>query len=206
MIDQPLILITLLIQLGVSAAVSSVLARSRRFRVLLFHEDRDIWEKLEMVLFIGGPFMLGVLVRGTVKNFLAADVSFEAAILLGVIAGRTAGVCGGILVSLPYLLMHQYMNLPLNVVAGLSAGFLRELAKDREAITRKFQFVDFDAAFAFMTRSALLAAKMDHHPEWFNVYNKVDVTLTTHDAAGVTQKDIDLATAMDGYAGLCGGR
>jgi len=134
MINQSLILITLLIQLGVSAAVSSVLARSRRFRVLLFHEDRDIWEKLEMVLFIGGPFMLGVLVRGTVKNFLAADVSFEAAILLGVIAGRTAGVCGGILLSLPYLFMHQYMNLPLNVVAGLSAGFLRELATDREAI------------------------------------------------------------------------
>ena len=74
------------------------------------------------------------------------------------------------------------------------------LAKDREAIVRKFQFVDFDAAFAFMTRSALLAAKLDHHPEWFNVYNKVDVTLATHDAGGVTQKDIDLATAMDGYA------
>ena len=107
MIDQRLILITLLIQLGVSAAVSSVLARSRRFRVLLFHEDRDIWEKLEMVLFVGGPFMLGVLVRGTVKNFLAADISFEASILLGVIAGRTAGVCGGILVSLPYLFMHS---------------------------------------------------------------------------------------------------
>jgi 4a-hydroxytetrahydrobiopterin dehydratase len=77
-----------------------------------------------------------------------------------------------------------------------------ELAKDREAIIRKFKFVDFDAAFAFMTRAALLAAKMDHHPEWFNVYNKVDVTLTTHDAGGVTHKDIDLATAMDGYAAL----
>ena len=75
-----------------------------------------------------------------------------------------------------------------------------ELARDREAITRKFQFVDFDAAFAFMTRCTLLAAKMDHHPEWFNVYNKVDVTLATHDAGGVTQKDIDLAAAMDGYA------
>ena len=81
-----------------------------------------------------------------------------------------------------------------------------ELAKDREAITRKLQFVDFAAAFAFMTRSALLAAKMDHHPEWFNVYNKVDVTLATHDAGGVTQKDIDLATAMDGYAAVGGGR
>src|SRR2546430_15353968 len=80
-----------------------------------------------------------------------------------------------------------------------------ELVKDREAINRKFQFVDFDAAFAFMTRVALLAAKMDHHPEWFNVYNKVDVTLATHDAGGVTQKDIDLAAAMDGYAALSRG-
>ena len=61
-----------------------------------------------------------------------------------------------------------------------------ELVKGREAIVRKFQFVDFDAAFAFMTRCALLAAKMDHHPEWFNVYNKVEVTLATHDAGGVT--------------------
>ena len=81
-----------------------------------------------------------------------------------------------------------------------------QLVKYREAITRKFQFVDFDAAFAFMARTALLAAKMDHHPEWFNVYNKVDVTLATHDAGGVTQKDIDLATAMDGYAAMSGGR
>lgn len=76
------------------------------------------------------------------------------------------------------------------------------LAKDREAITRKFQFADFDAAFSFMTRCALMAAKMDHHPEWFNVYNKVEVTLATHDAGGVTQKDIDLAAAMDGYAAM----
>jgi 4a-hydroxytetrahydrobiopterin dehydratase len=80
------------------------------------------------------------------------------------------------------------------------------LAKDREAITRSFRFVDFDAAFAFMTRTALLAAKMDHHPEWLNVYNKVDVVLTTHDADGVTQKDVDQATAMDGYAAMSGGK
>jgi len=134
MIADPMVLITLLIQLGVSAAVSSVLARSLRFRFLLFHEDRDLWEKLEMVFSVGIPIMLGVVVRATVKNFFAADISFEACILLGVIAGRTAGVCGGIFVSIPYLFLHQYMNLPLNVIAGLSAGFLRELAKDREVI------------------------------------------------------------------------
>jgi 4a-hydroxytetrahydrobiopterin dehydratase len=69
----------------------------------------------------------------------------------------------------------------------------------RDAITRKFEFKDFNAAFGFMARAALLAEKMDHHPEWFNVYNKVEVTLSTHDAGGVTQKDIDLATAMDAF-------
>ncbi len=74
--------------------------------------------------------------------------------------------------------------------------------KGRDAIARKFQFEDFNQAFAFMTRVALLAEKLDHHPEWFNVYNKVDVTLATHDAGGVTQKDIQMAKAMDGYA--CG--
>ncbi|HEX3755040.1 MAG TPA: 4a-hydroxytetrahydrobiopterin dehydratase [Rhizomicrobium sp.] len=80
-----------------------------------------------------------------------------------------------------------------------------QIVPGREAIARKFQFVDFDAAFAFMTRVALLAAKMDHHPEWSNVYNKLEVTLATHDAGGVTAKDIDLATAMDGYAALMAG-
>ena len=73
-------------------------------------------------------------------------------------------------------------------------------ATGRDAITRKFEFKNFNEAFAFMTRAALLAEKMDHHPEWFNVYNKVEVTLSTHDAGGVTQKDIELATAMDSYA------
>jgi 4a-hydroxytetrahydrobiopterin dehydratase len=72
-------------------------------------------------------------------------------------------------------------------------------AKDGTAIARKFEFRDFNAAFAFMTRVALLAEKMDHHPEWFNVYNKVDVTLSTHDAGGVTEKDVKMAKAMEDY-------
>jgi len=74
-------------------------------------------------------------------------------------------------------------------------------ADGRDAITKTFRFKDFGAAFAFMTRVALMAEKMDHHPEWFNVYNRVEVTLATHDAGGVTDKDIALAAAMDGFAG-----
>jgi len=73
--------------------------------------------------------------------------------------------------------------------------------KGRDAISRKFTFKDFNEAFGFMTRAALVAEKLDHHPEWFNVYDKVEVTLATHDADGVTALDVDLATFMDAAAG-----
>jgi 4a-hydroxytetrahydrobiopterin dehydratase len=72
-------------------------------------------------------------------------------------------------------------------------------AAGRDAITRKFEFKDFNEAFGFMARVALLAEKMDHHPEWFNVYKTVDVTLATHDAGGVTELDIRMAKAMEDY-------
>src|ERR1700722_15489894 len=72
--------------------------------------------------------------------------------------------------------------------------------KDRDAISKKFVFADFNQAFGFMTRAALVAEKLDHHPEWFNVYKNVEVTLSTHDAGGVTDLDIRLAEAMDKLA------
>ena len=71
----------------------------------------------------------------------------------------------------------------------------------RDAITRTFQFADFNHAFGFMARVALLAEKMDHHPEWFNVYNRVEVTLATHDAGGVTELDVRMANFMNEVAG-----
>jgi 4a-hydroxytetrahydrobiopterin dehydratase len=70
----------------------------------------------------------------------------------------------------------------------------------RDAISKKFTFHDFNAAFGFMARAALVAEKLDHHPEWFNVYDKVEVTLSTHDAGGVTERDVKLAEAMDRIA------
>jgi 4a-hydroxytetrahydrobiopterin dehydratase len=73
--------------------------------------------------------------------------------------------------------------------------------KDRDAISKKFVFADFNAAFGFMTRAALVAEKLDHHPEWFNVYKTVEVTLSTHDAGGLTELDVKLAEAMNELAG-----
>ena len=72
----------------------------------------------------------------------------------------------------------------------------------RDAIAKSFKFGDFNAAFGFMTRVAIMADKLDHHPEWFNVYNRVDVTLATHDADGVTELDVKLATFMNEAASL----
>ncbi|WP_156680361.1 4a-hydroxytetrahydrobiopterin dehydratase [Sphingomonas profundi] len=71
----------------------------------------------------------------------------------------------------------------------------------RDAIARRFVFADFPEAFSFMTRVALLAEKMDHHPEWTNVWNRVDIVLTTHDAGGLSTRDIVLAEAIDALAG-----
>lgn len=71
----------------------------------------------------------------------------------------------------------------------------------RDAIARTFTFKDFNAAFGFMTRAALVAERMNHHPEWFNVWNRVEVTLSTHDAGGLTERDLKLAEAMDRVAG-----
>ncbi len=73
-------------------------------------------------------------------------------------------------------------------------------AADRDAIEKTFTFRDFNEAFGFMTRSALVAEKLNHHPEWFNVYKTVKVTLTTHDAGGLSQLDVKMAKAMDAIA------
>jgi len=80
-------------------------------------------------------------------------------------------------------------------LAGWSA------VKDRDAIAKTFVFRDFNEAFGFMTRAALVAEKLDHHPEWFNVYKTVTVTLSTHDAGGLTELDVKLAEAMNRLAG-----
>ena len=71
----------------------------------------------------------------------------------------------------------------------------------RDAISKKFVFADFNEAFGFMARVALAAEKLDHHPEWSNVYKTVEVTLSTHDAGGLTERDVALAEAMDRFAG-----
>lgn len=95
------------------------------------------------------------------------------------------------------------MTRPAKIGASTAVSQLQgwSAAPDKDAIVKTFKFADFNAAFGFMTRVALMADKLDHHPEWFNVYNRVEVLLTTHDADGVTALDVTLAKFMDAAAG-----
>lgn len=76
------------------------------------------------------------------------------------------------------------------------------MVEGRDAVTRTVTFADFSAAFGFMTRVALAAEKLDHHPEWRNVWNRVEITLSTHDAGGLTRRDVELAKVIDALAAL----
>jgi 4a-hydroxytetrahydrobiopterin dehydratase len=95
------------------------------------------------------------------------------------------------------------MSRPIRIGADAALAQLPgwSAAKGRDAIVKTFKFADFNAAFGWMTRVALAAEKLDHHPEWSNVYSRVEVLLTTHDADGVTELDVTVAGIMDAAAG-----
>jgi len=137
-----LILVSLLIKLGVAAAVASTLVRSLEFKKLLFREERTLKQKIYLVLWLGIPMALGVWIRFTVKSFFAGDLSFETAILLGIVGGRLTGTLGGSLVGLPALFHGEWATLPFTVLCGLVAGQLRELAPDKEDIWSFSPFID----------------------------------------------------------------
>ena len=136
-----LLLIVLLVKLGVATAVSSVLGRTKEFKKLLFKPNRSLRQATFLVLFICIPFGLGVYIRCAV-HWLPADLGFEAAILMGVIGGRFAGVLGGILLALPAILCGEYLTLPVNVAAGVVAGILRHLCRNEEEIWTFSPFID----------------------------------------------------------------
>ncbi len=140
--EQRLILVNLLIKLGVAAAVASSLVRSVEFKSLLFSEERTIRQRIYLVLWIGIPLGIGVWIRFIQKSFLAGDLSFEASILFGVVAGRFTGMLGGGFIALPALLHGEWATLPFNILCGLVAGQLRIMAPDREDIWSFSPFID----------------------------------------------------------------
>jgi two-component system, LytTR family, sensor kinase len=141
-VDSKLILVTLLIRMGVAAAIASAVVRSRIFKSLLFREERTVRQTIGLVLFIGIPFAIGVWIRNNVRSFAAADVSFESVIILGVMGGRLAGILGALLCSLPAMFHHEWLALPMNLIAGYVAGAFREFAVNREDIWSFSPMVD----------------------------------------------------------------
>jgi two-component system LytT family sensor kinase len=142
LMEPRLILIHLLLKLGVATAVSSPLVRSKEFKNLLFREERTPRQKAYLVLWIALPIMLGVWIRLSVKSFLSGDLSFETALLLGVIGGRWTGSVGGALVAFPTLLYGEWMTVPFCALCGFIAGQLRTMAIDKDDIWFFSPFID----------------------------------------------------------------
>jgi two-component system LytT family sensor kinase len=140
--EQRLILIHLLLKLGVAATVSSNLVRSKEFKSLLFREERTPRQKIYLVLWFGLPIMVGVWIRFSAKSFLAGDLTFETALLLGVIGGRWAGSLGGVLMAFPAVLHGEWASLPFAVLCGFIAGQLRTMALDKDDIWSFSPFID----------------------------------------------------------------
>jgi two-component system, LytTR family, sensor kinase len=131
-IEPKLILITLLVKLGVAAAVSGALARSRVFQNLLFTQKRRPAQTLGLLAFIVIPLALGVWVRVVVPNFFAADISFETTILLGILLGPFSAICGAIALSLPAMLHHEYLSLPFDLAVAITAGLFGKFVEEEE--------------------------------------------------------------------------
>jgi len=136
------ILIHQALKLGVAAAVSSSLVRSKEFKLLLFREERAFRQKVYLVLCMALPIMAGVWIRLSVPSFLAGDLSFETALLLGVIGGRWAGSLGGLLMGVPALLHGEWAALPFGMLSGFIAGQLRTMAADKDDIWSFSPFID----------------------------------------------------------------
>jgi two-component system LytT family sensor kinase len=130
--DPKLILITLLVELGVAAAVASSLARSVRFKQLLLRKERTPEETLRLLAWICVPLMLGVLVRVRVPNFLAADISLEATAILGLLLGPAAAMLGGAVLALPAVGHHEWLALPMNLLVAAIFGSFRRFSSEEE--------------------------------------------------------------------------
>src|SRR3984885_7395232 len=150
--EPRLILIHQMLKLGVATAVSSTLVRSKEFKSLLFREERTVRQKVYLVLWFALPIMLGVWIRIFVPSFVAGDLSFETALLLGVIGGRWAGSLGGVLMGIPALLHGEWAAMPFDVLSGFLAGQLRTWAVDKDDIWSFSPFID-ESIFRIIRRN-----------------------------------------------------
>ena len=164
-VTDRLILITLLVKLGVMASVASVLARGATFRRLFFADHRRVRQTVGLLAFFLVPLTLGVWIRTSVPNFLAADISFETIILLGLLISPRWAVLGGIILSIPAELHGEYLTLPFNAVIGFLAGILGRYI-DPDDIWSFTPFVDL--SLYRWVRRILLRPRID--PQFFMLF------------------------------------
>jgi two-component system LytT family sensor kinase len=190
-VNSTLILITLLVKLGVAAAVSAALARSRTFQNLLFGQRRGSSQTLGLLAFICIPLALGVWMRFTVPNFQAADIAFETTVILGVLLGPLAALAGGAFLALPALLHHEYLTLPFNLAVAVTAGVFGKFVEEEEVwsfspfvdlsiyrwVRRNLRKPRFDRQILLM----MLIVSMEITREWLHdLYPKQLFALITH--------------------------
>ena len=156
--EPKLILITLLVELGVAAAYSSSLARSMRFKDLLLMRRRSPRQTAWLIVIICAPLTLGVWIRTTVPNFLAADLSFETTILLGILVGPLAAMAGGAMLAIPAVLHHEYWALPVNLLVAAIFGAFGRFA-DPEDVWSFSPMIDL-SIYRWVTRN-LRRPKLD---------------------------------------------
>lgn len=175
-VDSKLLLISLLVKLGVAAAVASSLARSVGFKRLLLTEERSRAETLRLLAWICVPLMLGVWVRVRVQNFLAADLALQATALLGLLLGPRYAALGGALLAVPALGHHEWLALPVNVGVGLLFGTYR-------------RFVDAEAVWSFSPLVDLSlyrwVRRMLRRPNWDRQIALLLLLMTTQGAASL---------------------
>jgi two-component system LytT family sensor kinase len=158
-VTDKLILITLLVKLGVVASVASILARASSFRRLFFAEQRRHRQTLALLAFFLVPLTMGVWLRFLVPNFLAADISFETTILLGLLVGPYWALLSGVVLSVPAMLHHEYLSLPFNAALGLAAGFISRFV-EREEVWSFTPFIDL-SLYRWVRRN-LRRPRVDH--------------------------------------------
>ena len=156
------ILFTLLLKVGVASSIAALLARWNTFRRVLFTEERDSDQKLKLMLFMTPPLIVGVTLRLVSRAYQFADLSLEGAFLMGLLGGRVVGPIGGAIITIPALMAHEWLAMPVAAAAGLLGGLIRQLFPDKENLWNfgPFTFLNIPKAAIGLVSDARMSWEM----------------------------------------------
>src|ERR1700720_4492130 len=155
-------LFTLLLKVGAAASIGALLARWNTFRRVLFTEERDVDQKIKLMFFMVPPLILGVTLRLVGAQYRFADLSLEGAFLMGLLGGRVVGPIGGAIITIPTLIAHEWLGMPVAATAGLLGGLVRPGIPDKEALWNfgPFTFLNIPKALMRMIRDTEIMWEM----------------------------------------------